>query len=187
MLRLFEFDNYEVKVSPEALMLKPFSVIWKRDKTKTKQTAMQELAFIYFFCDPRSDYQYLVDEKERLEAIREGEGLDRKWKPDETLKAAMEFYRSFQPASALLLQDTNRFVDKFRAKLRDITFDDLDVGDSDGLKLMERAGAIIKQIPGFIKMLADAEKIVRDQSDDMQGQVRGSKEKSILDDGLDDI
>ena len=35
---------------------------------------MQELGFIYFVCDPRSDYQYLVDIDMRMQAVKQGEG-----------------------------------------------------------------------------------------------------------------
>ena len=75
MIKLFKRDGYEIKVEPEALLLKPFKKIWNRDRSKDKNRAMQELGFIYFVCDPRSDYQFLVDDNERLEAIKEGDSL----------------------------------------------------------------------------------------------------------------
>ena len=75
MIRLFKYENYKVTISEEAILLKPFKAIWNRDRTKSKDRALDELGFIYFFCDPRSDYQYLTDETERKKAIKEGEGL----------------------------------------------------------------------------------------------------------------
>jgi hypothetical protein len=72
MIKLFKRDGYDVKVDPEALLLKPFKKIWDRDKSKDKNRAMQELGFIYFVCDPRSDYQYLVD----IEVRKEGYFLE---------------------------------------------------------------------------------------------------------------
>ena len=35
--------------------------IWDRDNDKYKSMAKQELAYIYYMADPRSDYQYLID------------------------------------------------------------------------------------------------------------------------------
>jgi len=177
MVRLFVYEGYEVKVSAEALALQPFKRLWDRDKSKDKSKAMQEFAYIYFFCDPRSDYQYLVDDKARHEAVLHGEGLPEKWKPDAEVKAAMEFYKSFVPASALLLQDTRTLVDKLRAKLRELDFDDVDV------KALNTLTSVVKQIPSLVKMLSEAERAVTDQMQE-QGEVRGSVEKTLFDDGL---
>ena len=74
MIKLFKRDGYEIKVEPEALLLKPFKKIWSRDKSKDKNRAMQELGFIYFVCDPRSDYQSLIDLDTRMDAVKQGEG-----------------------------------------------------------------------------------------------------------------
>ena len=72
MIKLFKYEGYKVTISEEAILLKPFEAIWNRDKTKTKDRALSELSFIYFFCDPRSDYQYLVEDTNRLEEIKKG-------------------------------------------------------------------------------------------------------------------
>ena len=70
MIKLFSYEGFKVVISEEALLLKPFKTIWNRDKSKDKNRALQELGFIYFFCDPRSDYQYLIDEEEREKSIK---------------------------------------------------------------------------------------------------------------------
>ncbi len=62
-------------------------------------------------CDPRSDYQYIIDPKERAKAVIEGEGL-KDWKPDKQIQEAMQFYESFKSPSALLLEDTRDAEDK---------------------------------------------------------------------------
>ena len=126
MIKLFKRDGYEIKVEPEALLLKPFKKIWNRDRSKDKNRAMQELGFIYFVCDPRSDYQYLVDLDTRMESVKQGEGLPNDWTPDQTVKEAMEFYSSFKPTSALLLEDTRVAVDKLREHLKNMDFNEVD-------------------------------------------------------------
>ena len=45
-----------------------------------------ELGFIYFFCDVRSDYQYIVDPEDRMREIKLGEGLPEDWEPDKLVK-----------------------------------------------------------------------------------------------------
>ena len=76
-------------------------------------------------CDPRSDYQYIIDTKERAKAVIEGEGL-KDWKPDKQIQEAMQCYESFKSPSALLLEDTRVAVDKVRTFLRDVDLNALD-------------------------------------------------------------
>jgi hypothetical protein len=177
MMKLLKYEGYKVVIEPELLTLKPFKQIWTRDKTVNKDKALAEIAFIYFMTDPRSDYQYLVDDKERMEAIKEGEGLPPKWEPDKIVTEAMEFYKSFKPISALLLEDTRFMVNKFRAKLRELDFDSLEV------KEFKEITAIVKQITPLIRDLDEAEKALNSEMRS-SGKMRGQGEKTIFEDDL---
>ena len=179
-MKLFKYEGYKITISEEALLLKPFRVIWKRDKTQNKEKALMELGFIYFFCDIRSDYQYLVDEEVRKESIKEGEGLPKNWEPDEVVLKAMEFYNTFKPTSALLLEDTRFAVDKLRKLLREI---DLTQTDDKGKPIytLNTVTATIKQVPALVRDLDEAERSIAKeiaQSD----KVRGAQTKSIYED-----
>ena len=178
MIKLFKYEGYKLNISEEALLLKPFKEIWQRDKSKNKDKALQELGYVYFISDPRSDYQYLVDEEERSKAIKEGEGLPPKWQPDKIVTEAMNFYMSFKPISALLLEDTRFMVDKYRKRLKAQEFDDLEIKD------LKEVGALIKQIPPLVKDLDEAEKALNSEMKS-SGKMRGSGEKSLMDDSLD--
>lgn len=183
MIRLFKYESYKLTVEPEALLLKPFRQIWKRDRSAGKEKAMMELGFVYFFCDPRSDYQYITDEEQRKKSIKEGEGLPENWEPDKLVREAMEFYSGFKPVSALLLEDTRYAVDKLRKMLRDI---DLTLMDDKGKPVytLNTVAATIKQIPSLVKDLDEAERALAKemvQSD----KVRGKQEKAIYEDMLD--
>lgn len=177
MIKLFKYEGYKIVISEEAFALKPFRQIWMRDRSINKDKATMELGFIYFFCDPRSDYQYLTDEDERKEAIKEGEGLPPKWEPDKIVQEAMTFYNSFKPTSALLLDDTRLMVDKYRKRLREQEFDGLEV------KELKELGALIKQIPSLVKDLDEAEKALTSEMRNA-GKMRGQGEKTIFEDDL---
>ena len=179
-MKLFKYEGYNITISEEALLLKPFKAIWKRDKTVNKEKALMELGFIYFFCDIRSDYQYIIDEDARLEAIKLGQGMPKEWKPDSVVKEAMEFYNTFKPISALLLEDTRFAVDKLRRLLRDI---DLTAADDKGKPIytLNTITATIKQVPSLVRDLDEAERSIAKeiaQSD----KVRGAQEKSMYED-----
>ena len=179
-MRLLTYEGYNLTIDPMALTLKPFKTIWTRDKSAKKDKAIQEIAYIYFMEDPRSDYQYIVDREERDKQIREGEGIKATWRPDSVVKEATQLYASFKTPSALLLEDTRIAVDKLRQLLRDI---DLNALDDKGKPIytLNTITSTIKQIPGLIKDLDEAERALAKeiaQSD----KVRGAQEKSIYED-----
>lgn len=39
-MKLFKYVNYTVTISEEALLLKPFRVIWNRDRSSYKEKAL---------------------------------------------------------------------------------------------------------------------------------------------------
>ena len=176
-MKLFKYEGYEVRVAPEALTLKPFKKLWDRDKSRTKEKALQELTFLYFYCDPRSDYQYIVDDEDRMEAVKEGVGFEKDWKPDAMLKAAIIFYGTFDSSAARLLKMAAKEIDKVQELL-------------DGLKptnykeIKEQISAM-KMIPEIASMLQEAEKKLNEEAE--FGEAKGSIEKTLFDDGLDDV
>lgn len=183
MMKLLKYEGYKVIINPEILVLKPFKDLWKRDKSKNKDKAISEIAFIYFMSDPRSDYQYIVDEEDRKEAIKEGEGLPKNWEPDKQVLNALEFYSSFKSSSALLLEDTRYAIDKLRKLLRDI---DLSAVDTNGKPIytLSSITTTIKQVPSLVKDLDEAERSLAKENIVMS-KMRGQGEKSLMEDSLD--
>lgn len=179
-MKLLKYESYNLTFEPELLALKVFKKLHKRDKTKDKSKFIQELAYIYFFTDPRSDYQYLVDEEDRSKAIIEGEGLPKDWKVDSEIKEAMEYYKAFKPTSALLLEDTRIAVDKLRGLLRNI---DLEAVDDKGRPIytLNTIATTIKQVPALIKDLDEAERAISKEMIQSE-KIRGGQEKAMFED-----
>lgn len=177
LMKLFRYDNYEVKVAPEAMALKPFRKLWDRDKSKDKSRAQDELAFLYFYCDPRSDYQYIVDDDDRMEAVKKGVGLDAGWKPDKLMEDAIALYNSFENSASLLLKVATKGVEKVRKLL-----DDMTPGDT---KTLKEYLTVMKMIPEVAGMIQEAERKILE--DEQQGEAKGSIEKTLFDDGLDEV
>jgi hypothetical protein len=177
-MRLFRYEGYNVVIEPEALTLKPFKKIWTRDKSRHKEKALLELGFIYFFCDPKSDYQYIVDEEARMQAIIEQEGMNLNWKPDPIVQEAMDLYCSFKSEATLLLEDTRFMIGKLRERIKKVDFNTLEI------KEFKEVTTIIKQLTPLIEELDKAEKAILSEIKD-SGRMRGSGEKSIMEDSLD--
>ena len=179
-MKLFKYDAYKITISEEAFALSPFKKIWNRDRSTNKNRAISELGFIYFMADTRSDYQMYIDEEERAKQIKEGEGLPSDWEPDNLVLEAMEFYKTFKPASALLLEDTRVAVDKLRTLLREI---DLGAVDDKGKPIytLNTITATIKQIPSLVKDLNEAEAAIAKEIA-QSNKVRGAQEKAMYED-----
>ena len=115
-----------------------------------------------------------------MASIKEGEGMPEDWTPDSVVLEAMQFYSTFKPTSALLLEDTRFAVDKLRKLLREI---DLTQTDDKGKPIytLNTITATIKQVPSLVKDLDEAERSIAKeiaQSD----KVRGAQSKSIYED-----
>lgn len=179
---LIKFEDYKLTIQPEALLLKGFSTIWKRDKSKSKESALQELSFIYFVLDPRSDYRYIQDQDTREDTVRKHIGLPDKWKPDKEILKAMEIYKeTMYSSSYLLLEDAEAALEKLRQELRNI-----DLKETVGGKRVYTINSIastIKQIPQIAKDITEAKELVFKEITE-QSKARGSSSKKLLEDGL---
>ena len=60
-MKLLKYEGYNLTFEPELLTLKVFKQLHSRDRTKDKSRFLQELGYIYFMEDPRSDYQYITE------------------------------------------------------------------------------------------------------------------------------
>lgn len=179
-MRLIKYEGYNLTIEPELLTLAPFKKIWTRDKSKDKSRALQELAYIYFMYDIRSDYQIYIDEEKRSKEIKLGEGMPENWEADVVVKEAAEYFSKFKPAAALLLEDTRVAVDKLRTLLRDINLNEVD-DKGRPIYTLNTITSTIKQIPSLVKDLDEAERALAKeiaQSD----KVRGAQEKSMYED-----
>lgn len=176
-MKLFKYEGYEVRVAPEALTLKPFKKLWDRDKSKTKEKATMELSFLYFYCDPRSDYQYIVDDSDRMDAVKEGIGFASDWKPDIILQRAIDFYSTFDTPAAELLRTSRTGVEKVRKLVETLEPDDT--------KSLKDYLTVMKLIPEVAAMISEAEKTLN--AEEEYGEARGQIEKAMFDDGLDDV
>lgn len=179
-MKLLKYEGYNLTFEPEILTLKVFKRLFTRDKTKDKSKFLQELGYIYFMLDPRSDYMYITDEDERSKAIIMGEGFSDTWKVDSILQDAMDYYKSFRPTSALLLEDTRVAVDKLREALRSINITETD-DKGRPIYTLNTIVATIKQVPSLVKDLDDAERAISKEIV-QNDKIRGSVEKTVYED-----
>lgn len=181
-MKLFKFENFQLTITEEALLIKAFRDLWERDTTKSKLQAQLELGFIYFYCDPRSDYMFLVDKEARMEKIKEQEGLPKNWKPDKQILHAIEVYEYLTTTtSSLLLQDTRLLIENLRAKLRTMDLNEVD-DKGKPLYTLNIVTGTIKQIPELSEAILKAEQSLTKEIDEVT-KMRGGGAQKILENG----
>lgn len=182
-MKLFKFDNFELQISEEAFLIDAFRKLWNRDKSQSKKKALSELGYIYFMYDPRSDYMFITNEKERSRLILEQEGMKPDYKIDKVMQEAIDVYQFLtQTSASLLLEDTRIAVDKLREYLKDI---DLNRVDERGKPIftLNMITSTIKQIPELAQKLIDAEESVARETEE-KSKMRGQGIKKIFEDGF---
>lgn len=179
-MKLLKYEGYTITISEEALLLKPFKALWDRDKSPEKDIAKQELGYIYFMEDTRSDYQTYIERDERSKQIMLGEGMPSNWKPDKLVESAMEFYSSFKSDGALLLEDLRYMVANLRKELREISLKTLDEKGKP-IYSIDSYTKIVKDLNGLIKSIDDTEKTINREITQSE-KVRGAAEKAMFED-----
>lgn len=181
-MNLFTLKNYRVYISEEAYLLEPFKKIWDRDRTKDKSRALQELGLVYFVCDIRSDYQYIIDEEERIKEVIQGEGMPKDYVPDKEVRDAMEFYKSFRTTAEIFLEGTRVAANNFRNYLINIDLNE----EIDG-KPKYNVGSVataLKQMPQLITDLNKAEIAVKKERDEEKSIRGGGANLSMFENGV---
>lgn len=182
-MKLVRVENFELKVADEALLVKPIRKLFNQDRSKGKERFYEQMSILFFVYSPASNYSYIIDEKERLKEVCEQEGV-KDFKMSADFKEAVKIYKKLCiTPEALLLEDTNTFIDKSRKVLRDIDYDELD-DIKDKVTTMKTGMAIADMVPKLVKNLSDAKKIIEKEQEDT-GNARGSQELTIGDLGMD--
>lgn len=183
-MKLFSLRNYALTVSEEAYALKPFKILWDRDKNKDKKIAIAELAYIFYMEDFRSDFSDILDDSERSREVIINVGLPKSWKEDVFVEAARCFYKDRVESviSIQYLKDAKHAVGEMSKFFRNID-----------LSKVNRSGNFVYDISKVKTVLTDSASIIENLNElerivkrDLQeaSNVRGDKPKSPFEDGI---
>ena len=183
-MKLLEFENYEVRPTAEALLVRPIRRLYNADRSKQKEKFMQQLSYMFFMVDPRSTYAYIVDPEEREQQIIIQEGLPKDFKPSAELREAMDIYRQHTVTSSTkLLESTRVAVDALSEELNS-TKERLQERTDKGAAVtkINDVMATLERVLKFIPQLQDLERKVESELRE-NTRARGV-ENSMFEDGL---
>lgn len=194
MIKLIILEDNKPVFNPEVRMFKPLKRLLERDKGskgdvdgRKKLVSTKELAFIYWYIDPRSNYvDVYPDEKIRAERIKKHLDLPEDWKIDVDIKAAIDFYleqinRDFD---MMYLESNISAASKTRDWLMSV---DYSLRDSRGKMLYDplHIAKIAKEAGGVIEGL----KILKTKAlkaESLSTKIRGGGEKALFEDANDE-
>lgn len=101
-MKLVKLENYRIVIEPELLLLKPFEAIYSADSTTDKVEFYDFMTVVYFTYDPRSDYQYIIDEESRLNEVYKTNGIKKRKFTSNELKC-IELYKQLTTTTSLEL------------------------------------------------------------------------------------
>lgn len=157
-MKLIDFDGVDFKIADEALLIRPIRELFEQDKSKKKESFWRQISYLWFMCDPRSTYMYIVDSDSRAAEIKQQEGFDTDWQPSDTLQEAMTYYKQqTMTTSALLLEGMRKGVENVRKFLSEVDLFAMDKNDKPIYQVSTMTSAL-KQVPELARALADAEK-----------------------------
>ena len=185
-MNLFQMKDYKLEIQPEAYGIEVFKKIWDRDKSKDKSKALEELAYVYFMSDYKSDFSEILDPDEKEAEIRRSCITQKKWEPDILIQDAINFYLKMQEKVSLrLLDDARNGINKLSKYMRDINFDEVLMNDKGEVKPkhdIKKFADTVKQIPAILDALKQLEDAVKKEQDAEKG-LRGGRKKGMYADG----
>lgn len=181
-MQLISFEDFQIKVTDEALLFGPIRKLWSRDKSEGKEKFFAEIGYMYFMVNPASSYMYITSESEREAEVIKQEGLPKGFKPDKVLKDAMaEYAKTVETPGSLLLKDAQIVANRIRKTLTDLDFDGID--EKFKANSLKTAASVLAMIPKIVKELSEAERAVLQEQKEAS-RPRGGAEKTVFEDGI---
>lgn len=180
-MKLVTYEDFQLKVADEALLVRPIRRLWNMDRTKNKELFFKQMSVLFFVYSPASNYSYIIDEEERLREVLSQEGISDFHNTPE-FKAAVDVYKKLtKTASSELLEDTRLVIENMRKALKSIDFDELEAKDIPNA--VKTVASVVGMMPKLVKDLSDAEKAVTKELEE-QNSARGNQELTVME--LDD-
>lgn len=174
-MKLLKYEDYQIKISEEAFLIKPIRELHNADKSKDKEFFLQQMSYMFFLVDPRSNYNYIANEEEKIKTIIEQEGLPKDFKPSKKLQEAIDIYKNLTITTSQKLLNSMRIaINKISEFLENVN---LYATDDKGKRVDTIASitSAADKIPALTKKLIDTERLVNSEIDEIS-RIRGGED-----------
>lgn len=192
-MELVVLENDYPVFNPHLQELEPFKSIVSRDKSKKKQKAIKELAYIYFKANYASPI-FNIEEDRREKELRRLTALPDNWEADELIEKAINTYKELQKTPTIRaleelresMHSTASVIKVLREQLNTLIkqSNESESGKSSGLgaavKLLSDINKIANDFPSLTKSLEEVELKVKREVESKTG--RKKQQVGILED-----
>lgn len=180
-MNLFQLIEYNLHISEEAYGLQPFKKLLDNDKSKNKEIAIKELSLVFFIADIKSDYNYILNLKDKQEEIVKDLNFPKEWRFNKDLQIAIDFYKErSKTVSSVILENSLFIANTLSNKMRKIVESD---DDMLSIKDIDSISSGLSKMPGIVTSLQKLEQTVIKEQSEKSSNV-GSQEKALFEDGL---
>lgn len=154
MAFLFIVENNVAKPNIETLLISPFKEIWERDKTKTKEIAINEFTYIELMVSKKKSNPYAgYTDEQRAQKLKEVL-FDITWNPDRLIEQGLAKYVEFQKEASLTY---SYYISVCNAAEKMKTFfDTFDMNERN-----ERTGLPIHRPSDIVRALNETDKVLQ--------------------------
>ena len=99
-MRIIDIEGDRISLTPECLSIPEFHALWKRDRSKFKKKAIQELTYITFLVDNTIHNPYRGYGEEMRDEVLRKDLFEEGWIPDSGMVDAISKYRSMQKTTS---------------------------------------------------------------------------------------
>lgn len=179
-MNLFQLIEYNLHISEEAYGLQPFKKLLDNDKSKDKEIAIKELSLVFFIADIKSDYNYILNLKDKQEEIIKDLNFPKTWKFNKDLQIAIDFYKErSKTVSSVILENSLFIANTLSNKMRKL----VEADDILSIKDIDSISSGLSKMPGIVTSLQKLEQTVIKEQSEKSSNV-GSQEKALFEDGL---
>ncbi len=181
MHNLFIFDeDFNVRVDPQLLTLKPFADVAK--KYKKLEAINAEFSYIAFLLHPKSDFSDIRNEEDRKETILSSMHGAKLIKIDKITERAIEFYKErYNTVKTNFLAAALDTLDKTTDYLKGVDYKKRDAK----LALIYKPKEVIEIIERSPKLMASIKELEEQirKDEEVENSLRGAGKKGVYEDG----
>lgn len=183
-MKIFDLIDNRVEITSHALLIDPFSEIWKKDKSKDKLGAFRDITYIWFFVDFNSPY-FSYPEKEKEILIKENVIEDKAYKVTDLVKKGIEAYRSLCTSPSLeMLEASQNVVHKMKDYFNSVDFMETQTnkqGIEEPTFDIDKISKAVTNMPKLMESLNQAREICKKEQSNSD-KVRGNKDVGNFED-----
>ena len=99
-MRLITIEGDRIVPTPECLSIPEFHALWKRDRSKFKKKAIEELTYVTFLIDNTIHNPYRGYGEDMRSGLLKEDYFEKDWEPDNLMLEAIDRYRSMQKTTS---------------------------------------------------------------------------------------